>query len=284
MGIFKDLLGTTGQFFRIGLAGPRLKNNSGNLDLRNAADSAYVDLIVNALQAAGINVTGNDIVLNSDGASGADRTFTLRRPSAGMTQNVAALTALPLDPASLPSPTTRNGREIFANFREGLAAPQCDADSTSARWRKQFSHAPSRLGNVEDDALPLFGYVVDELRSAGLPTSAVGDITIAVQFGFIAGTLVFAWLAIADRHSPRIVFFLSTLAGAAANAAKYLAGEAGFHACETAVMTHGGFGYAKEYHVERYLREVMIPRIAPISPQLALSFIAERVLGLPKSY
>jgi acyl-CoA dehydrogenase len=73
-------------------------------------------------------------------------------------------------------------------------------------------------------------------------------------------------------------------AGAAANAAKYLAGEAGFHACETAVMTHGGFGYAKEYHVERYLREVMIPRIAPISPQLCLSYIAERVLGLPKSY
>ncbi len=72
--------------------------------------------------------------------------------------------------------------------------------------------------------------------------------------------------------------------GAAANAAKYLAGEAGFRACEQAVMTHGGFGYAKEFHVERYLREVLIPRIAPISPQLILSFIAERVLGLPKSY
>ena len=72
--------------------------------------------------------------------------------------------------------------------------------------------------------------------------------------------------------------------GAAANAAKYLAGEAGFAACEQAVMTHGGFGYAKEFHVERYLREVMIPRIAPVSPQLALSFIAEKVLGLPKSY
>ena len=72
--------------------------------------------------------------------------------------------------------------------------------------------------------------------------------------------------------------------GAAANAAKYLAGEAGFHACETAVMTHGGFGYAKEYHVERYLRESMIPRIAPVSPQLALCYIAERVLGLAKSY
>ena len=72
--------------------------------------------------------------------------------------------------------------------------------------------------------------------------------------------------------------------GPAANAAKYLAGEAGFDACQQAIMTHGGFGYAKEYHVERYLREVMIPRIAPISPQLILSFIAEKVLGLPKSY
>jgi acyl-CoA dehydrogenase len=72
--------------------------------------------------------------------------------------------------------------------------------------------------------------------------------------------------------------------GAAANAAKYLAGEAGFDACQQAVMTHGGFGYAKEYHVERYLRECMVPRIAPISPELVLCFIAERVLGLPKSY
>ncbi|MET0968700.1 MAG: acyl-CoA dehydrogenase family protein [Tardiphaga sp.] len=72
--------------------------------------------------------------------------------------------------------------------------------------------------------------------------------------------------------------------GPAANAAKYLAGEAGYHACEQAVMTHGGFGYAKEYHVERYLRESLIPRIAPISRELILSFIAEKVLGLPKSY
>jgi len=72
--------------------------------------------------------------------------------------------------------------------------------------------------------------------------------------------------------------------GAESNAAKFLAAEAGFHAAETAVMTHGGMGYAQEYHVERYLRESLIPRIAPISPQLILSYIAERVLGLPKSY
>jgi acyl-CoA dehydrogenase len=72
--------------------------------------------------------------------------------------------------------------------------------------------------------------------------------------------------------------------GAEANAAKYLAGEACFDACQQAVMTLGGFGYAAEYHVERYLRESLVGRIAPITPQLILCYIAERVLGLPKSY
>jgi acyl-CoA dehydrogenase len=72
--------------------------------------------------------------------------------------------------------------------------------------------------------------------------------------------------------------------GADANAAKYLAAEACYKACETAMLTHGGFGYAEEFHVERYMREAMIPRIAPISPHLILCYIAERVLGLPKSY
>ena len=72
--------------------------------------------------------------------------------------------------------------------------------------------------------------------------------------------------------------------GAESNAAKYLAGEAGFKACEAAVLMHGGFGYAKEYHVERYFRESMLLRIAPISIQLIMCYIAEKVLGLPKSY
>ncbi|MFT4564723.1 MAG: acyl-CoA dehydrogenase [Gammaproteobacteria bacterium] len=72
--------------------------------------------------------------------------------------------------------------------------------------------------------------------------------------------------------------------GAQANAAKYLAAEAGFHACETAMLTHGGMGYAKEYHVERYLREMMIPRIAPVSREMIFNYIAERELGLPRSY
>jgi acyl-CoA dehydrogenase len=90
-----------------------------------------------------------------------------------------------------------------------------------------------------------------------------------------ANLMVFKAASLYDAGAP---------CGAEANAAKYLAGEAGFKACTRAVMTHGGYGYAKEFHVERYLRESMIPRIAPISPELVLCFIAEKVLGLPRSY
>ncbi len=72
--------------------------------------------------------------------------------------------------------------------------------------------------------------------------------------------------------------------GVEANAAKLLGGRAGHHACEQAVITHGGFGYASEFHVERYLREVWITRLAPVSEQLVLCHIAEKALGLPKSY
>lgn len=72
--------------------------------------------------------------------------------------------------------------------------------------------------------------------------------------------------------------------GAQANAAKFLAADAGFDACDRAVRTHGGFGYSKEYNVERYLREIMLPRIAPVSREMIMCYIAERVLGLPKSY
>lgn len=72
--------------------------------------------------------------------------------------------------------------------------------------------------------------------------------------------------------------------GAEANAAKYLGGEAGFRACEAAVMAHGGMGYAKAYDVERYMREAMIARLAPVSREMIFNYLAERELGLPKSY
>ncbi|KAL2410795.1 hypothetical protein ABEF95_002415 [Exophiala dermatitidis] len=72
--------------------------------------------------------------------------------------------------------------------------------------------------------------------------------------------------------------------GVACNSAKYLAAEAAFRACERAVMTHGGMGYAMEYDVERYLREILVPRIAPVSREMILNFVSEKVLELPRSY
>ena len=72
--------------------------------------------------------------------------------------------------------------------------------------------------------------------------------------------------------------------GVEANMAKYLGAEAGFEACQTAMMSMGGMGYAQEYHIERYLREIFVPRIAPVSPHQVMNFIAEKALELPRSY
>jgi acyl-CoA dehydrogenase len=72
--------------------------------------------------------------------------------------------------------------------------------------------------------------------------------------------------------------------GVEANAAKFLAAEAGYEACQTAMMSMGGMGYAQEYHIERYMREIMVPRIVPVSTHQIMNYIAERVLALPKSY
>lgn len=97
-----------------------------------------------------------------------------------------------------------------------------------------------------------------------------------------------AWMGLEAAHlmvqKAAFLYDQGLPCGAEANAAKYLAAEACAKACETAIFTHGGMGYAKEFHVERYMRESWIPRLAPVSPQLIMCFIAEKVLGLPKSY
>jgi acyl-CoA dehydrogenase len=90
-----------------------------------------------------------------------------------------------------------------------------------------------------------------------------------------ANLMVFRAAALYDAGQP---------CGAEANAAKFLAAEAALAACQSAVTTHGGMGYAKEFHVERYLREAMIARLAPVSAEMILNFIGEKVLGLPRSY
>ncbi|KAF1709456.1 lytic transglycosylase [Pseudoxanthomonas kalamensis DSM 18571] len=79
-----------------------------------------------------------------------------------------ALPPIRLD--SLPPPTVRNGVDIYRQFREGLADPVCDEAATRDRWKRHFGHAPGRLAEDGDDLLPLFGYVVEQFREAGLPT------------------------------------------------------------------------------------------------------------------
>src|SRR5262249_44068381 len=100
--------------------------------------------------------------------------------------------------------------------------------------------------------------------------------------------LAACWMALEAANlmafKPASLYDKGLPCGIESNTAKYLGGEACFKACETALMTHGGMGYAKEFHVERYLREALITRIAPVSPQMILCFIAEKALGLPKSY
>ncbi len=90
-----------------------------------------------------------------------------------------------------------------------------------------------------------------------------------------ADLMVFKAAALYDAGKP---------CGLEANAGKFLAARAGFRACERAMLTHGGYGYAREFQVERYMREQWINRIAPVTEQMILSYIAERALGLPKSY
>jgi acyl-CoA dehydrogenase len=90
-----------------------------------------------------------------------------------------------------------------------------------------------------------------------------------------ANLMAFRGAALYDAGQP---------CGAEANAAKFLGAEAALAACQTAVTTHGGMGYVKEFHVERYLREAMIARLAPVSAEMILNYIGEKVLGLPRSY
>ncbi|KAF7188558.1 Acyl-CoA dehydrogenase fadE12 [Pseudocercospora fuligena] len=91
-----------------------------------------------------------------------------------------------------------------------------------------------------------------------------------------------------DRSSPDNPEYDDTITqhavGVAANSAKYVAAEAAYTACERSVMSMGGMGYAAEYHVERYLRECFVPRLAPVSREMIMNFIGEKALGLPRSY
>jgi acyl-CoA dehydrogenase len=172
-------------------------------------------------------------------------------------------------------------------FIDGLRVPRADLIGEEGKGFHQILHGmnPERI-LIAAEAVGL-GLVAIERAAAYARERVVFGRPIGQNQGIqhplaacwanlkAAELMVYHAAALYDRDAP---------CGAEANAAKYLSAEAAWQACETAVLTHGGYGYAQEYHVERYLREAQIARIAPVSPQLVLCYLAERVLGLPKSY
>ena len=172
-------------------------------------------------------------------------------------------------------------------FFDGLEIPEEDRVGEEGRGFEYILHGlnPERI-LIASEAVGL-GQVALQKASRYAKERVVFGRAIGTNQG-IQHPLAQAWMhleaadlmvskaaSLYDSHKP---------CGEFANTAKYLAAEAAFNACQTAIQTLGGMGYAKEYHVERYLRESFIPRIAPVSPQLIMCFIAEKVLGLPKSY
>lgn len=172
-------------------------------------------------------------------------------------------------------------------FIEGLEVPDDDVVGEVGRG---FSHLidglnPERIVTAVEaigigrSALRIAARYASERQVFGRPigqNQAIAHPLAAASARLDAAELLTfkaAWLY--DRGQP---------CGAEANAAKYLAAEAGFDACDAAVQTLGGFGYAKEYHVERLWREVRLYRIAPISQEMVLNYLSQHVLGLPRSY
>lgn len=208
------------------------------------------------------------------------------RPTDGITIFYTDLDRTKIDVHRIPK-MGRKAVDSNSIFIDGLFIPEVDRIGEEGKGFSYILHSlnPERL-LVASEAI---GIGQDALRRASkyARERVVFDRPIGQNQG-IQHPLAERWMALEaawamvmkgawlyDQHLP---------CGAEANAAKFLGARAGFDSCLQSVLTHGGFGYAKEYHVERLLREVTVTRIAPVTEQLILSFIAEKVLELPKSY
>jgi acyl-CoA dehydrogenase len=181
----------------------------------------------------------------------------------------------------------RKAVDSNAIFIDGLFIPEADRIGEEGRGFSYILHAlnPERV-LIAAEAI---GIGQDALRRAVryARDRAVFDRPIGQNQG-IQHPLAECWIALESAWLMTMqaarLYDAGLPCGAQANAAKFLAARAGHDAAWQSIATHGGFGYAKEYHVERLYREVAITRLAPITEQLILSFIAEKVLDLPKSY
>jgi acyl-CoA dehydrogenase len=172
-------------------------------------------------------------------------------------------------------------------FIDGLVVPAVDLIGTEGDGFRCIIHGmnPERI-LIAAEAVGL-GRAALRKASQYAKERVVFDCPIG-QYQGIQHPLAQCWMQLEAANLMMLkaaaLYDVKQACGVEANAAKYLAAEASFTACQVAVMTLGGMGYSREYHVERYLRESLIPRIAPVSPQMIMNFIAEKVLGLPRSY
>ena len=209
-----------------------------------------------------------------------------KRPTDGLSLFYTALDRAHIEVREIPK-MGRHAVDTNMLFIDGLLVPGDDLIGEEGRGFDYLLHAfnPERILvaaeaiGIGQDALRRAANYARERVVFGRP---IGQ-NQAIQHPLAKSwaELEAAWLMTMNAAA---LYDAGTPCGLEANAAKYLAAEAAFHACETAVMTHGGMGYAREFHVERLFREVLIARIAPVSREMILNFIAEKALGLPKSY
>jgi acyl-CoA dehydrogenase len=209
-----------------------------------------------------------------------------KRPTDGITTFYTDLDRSKVDVHRIPK-MGRKAVDSNAVFIDGLFIPDSDRVGEEGKGFSTILHSlnPERL-LVAAEAV---GIGQDALRRATkyARERIVFDRPIGQNQG-IQHPLAERWMALEAAWAMVMkgawLYDHSKPCGAEANTAKFLGARAGYEAAQQAIFTHGGFGYAKEYHVERLFREVMVTRIAPVTEQLIMSFIAEKVLDLPKSY
>ena len=208
------------------------------------------------------------------------------RPTDGITIFYTDLDRSKIDVKRIPK-MGRKAVDSNAIFIDGLFVPEEDRIGEEGKGFSYILHSlnPERILI----AVEAIGIGQDALRRATryAKERVVFDRPIGQNQG-IQHPLAEKWMYLESAWLMAMkaaeLYDTGRLCGAEANSAKFLGARAGHDAAWQAIMTHGGFGYAKEYHVERLYREASLTRLAPITEQLIMSFIAEKVLELPKSY
>ncbi len=208
------------------------------------------------------------------------------RPTDGITIFYTDLDRSAIDVHRIPK-MGRKAVDSNSIFIDGLRVPEEDRIGEEGKGFSYILHSlnPERVLiaaeaiGIGQDALRRGAAYAQEREVFGRPIGQNQGIQHPLAESWME--LAAAWLMVLRAAA---LYDAGKPCGAEANAAKFLGARAGHDACWRSMTTHGGFGYAKEYHVERLYREVAITRIAPITEQLILSYIGERVLGLPKSY